>query len=175
MDWRVGLALCFGVVLAGCYRDSDDFHTKVAAKMCSYNARGPDRPFLDYTEPVVDTTSEPSDPLDFSPPEYQPYSGPWCEDAVISNLERCDASCEYSPRKARRCLRKINRALRDGTYNDSELAVCDRVYSCGNVTSETSQSCRISTQSCAVGGEGSPVALTMLLLAGGWARRRRRR
>lgn len=154
--------------LASCYRDSDDFNRKAAAKICAYNARGPSEPFLNYADPMEDDT------FVITFPEYHPYGPPACEDDVIDNLDRCSATCDYSPRKARRCLRKLNRALRDGSYEESELAVCDRVYSCEGTPRETSRACRISTQSCAVGGRGSPYALMGLLLAGVWGRRRRR-
>lgn len=170
MDWRLGGLLLFGLVWAGCYRESDDFNVKVAAKMCAYNAQDPDRPFLDHTQPIVDEF-DPNAVL--APLEYEPYGGAACEDAVIANLDQCSESCSYSARKARRCLRTINRALRSGNYNGGPHRVCDRVYTCENQTRETHDTCRITTESCSVGGRRSPVVVALLMLAGLWARRRR--
>lgn len=145
----------------GCYRDSDDFNAKAASYMCRYNDRDPDSPFLDHTR-----TDENGDP--------PPYEGPWCEEAVTENLGQCSEQCDYSPRKARRCLRRLRRAVKKKSYDESLFAVCERVYECPDETEiEDYDACRITTESCSVSNAPLPVGFAVLALMGLWARRRR--
>ena len=169
MRFRVGILAFAMLATSACYRDSDDFNAKAAERMCRYNAGNPDNPFLDFTTPI-DGTATPADPF----PDHEEYGGAFCEEDVIDNLDRCSANCDYSPRKARRCLRKLRRAVKDGSFEDSALSVCNRVYTCGEVSDTVQASCQITTENCSVGGRGSPWALMLLLVAGGWSRRRRR-
>ncbi len=157
----LGILVCAG----GCYRDSDDFNAKAARYMCEYNEQAPADPFLDRTDPL--TERNPGEQR-----EFRPYGGPSCEQDVVDNLATCSASCDYSPRKARRCLRKLKRGLRSGTYNDSEYAVCERVYECPDEVGD--QACAITTRGCAIGAPASP-ALATLFFVGLWVRRRRAR
>ena len=166
MDSRaLGLGVAAMLCVSGCYRDSDDFNAKAADYICRYNDQDPDRPFLDHTPGLGDS-------LGVDP---EPYSGPYCEDAVASDLTSCADACEYSARKARRCLRKLRRGVRRESYNESALSVCERVYTCPDAASvETYRSCRITTRGCAVGGRSGGTPLALLLFAGLFFRRRRR-
>ena len=170
----VGLLALAGLSLGGCYRDSDDFNAKAAESMCRYNDKVPSDPFLDRTMPIEEGEDASLEPA-WRDLGFQPYSGPYCEDAVVSNLSMCAASCEYSPRKARRCLRKLRRGVEKDRLNDTSLSVCDRVYECSSeVPAETVDACRITTQTCSVGGQPPPPFLALLLAVGLSARRRRR-
>lgn len=168
MVWqKIGLVGLMAAGLAGCYRDSDDFNAKAAEHICRYNDGDPDEPFLDRTEPTEDNSAT-------TDPQFQSYNGPYCEDAVEANLSSCSSHCDYSPRKARRCLRKLRRAVRRESYTESELAVCDRVYDCDeDVSSGVSAQCHITTQNCAVGENPPPPVLFALGFLGLWVRRRR--
>lgn len=161
--WRIALAVALPALsLGGCYRDSDDFNEKAASYICRYNDKDPDEPFLDYTR-----TDEEGQP--------QPYEGPWCEDAVRDNLSTCAQTCDYTPRKARRCLRQLKRALRKGTYDQTLPTACDWVYDCpSDAPRSVEQRCLISNRSCSTGGGGLPLGFAMLGLLGLWTRRRSR-
>jgi len=158
----VGLALF--LLVGGCVRDPDDFNAKAAGHICAYNDENPDSPFLDRTTP-----SEDSPTVDVESP-FAPYGGPTCERDVADNLDVCHATCDYSPRKGRRCLRKLDRAVRKGEYDEGSLAVCGRVYECPE-DADRPPECAISTRSCAVGGPASPT-LAALFFIGVWGRRR---
>ncbi len=168
MSWReIGIVVAMAAGLCGCYRDADEFNAKAAGYVCEYNAGGPAEPFLDRTAPI-------EDPPATSDARFEAYGGPNCEGEVEDNLSSCSARCEYSPRKARRCLRKLKRALRRGSYNDSDRAVCDRVYECDEDTEvDISAQCHITTQNCAVGDQPPPPVLLALGFLGLWVRRRR--
>lgn len=167
MDWReVGVLVGIAAGLSGCYRDSDDFNAQAAEYICQYNDDDRSEPFLDRTEPLDDPQS--------STPDYEAFNGPYCEAKVEENLASCSAECDYSPRKARRCLRKLKRGVRRDRYNDSNYAVCDRVYDCdADASGDVLSQCRITTQTCAVGEHPPPPAFLALACLGLWVRRRR--
>lgn len=193
MSWRqLGLVFGIGCLATACYRDADKFNAKAAESICRYNAGNPDAPFLDHTAPINDPNDD-QPPTDTVPrakptrqttptesalagpmPPYEPYSGAYCEETVEANLTTCSDRCDYSPRKARRCLRKLNRGIRNDGYNTAAWDVCDRVYQCSEDTPrDVRAKCRITTQSCAVGGQAPPVVFFALGMLGLWVRRRR--
>ncbi len=175
MGPRVGVLILVGACVGGCYRDSDDFNAQAAESMCRYNDKIPPDPFLDRTMPIEDGDAA-SLEHGWEGLDFQPYSGPYCEDAVVSNLSTCAASCEYSARKARRCVRKLRRGVEKDRLNDTSLSVCDRVYECSSeVPAVTVDACRITTENCSVGAQNSPPPLLLLLFAAGVRARRRRR
>ncbi len=161
----VGLA-----AMSGCINEPDEFNEKAAELICDYNASDPPQPFLDRTRPLEGLDDD--DPDSFVP--YGEGGGGSCENQVRTNLDACAAECTIDPRLARRCVRKLRRAVRRGQYSESAATVCERVYECGSVegVSNVRDQCLITTSpGCSTGG-GAPSGLALLLL-GLFVRRRR--
>ncbi|MEM6291063.1 MAG: hypothetical protein AAGA54_07350 [Myxococcota bacterium] len=171
----VGGAALAVLAAGGCVNEASEFNAEAAERVCAYNERDPERPFLDRTReiPTAPDPFDQTDPLEGlgENPDYEPYGGPTREADVVRNLDRCNTRCTFSPRKGRRCLRALRRALRRDEYKDRAFAVCERVYSCpGNVKEPE---CRITTfNGCAVGSRQAPVSLLLLALVGMLRRRR---
>ncbi len=173
----LSMTLSMTLLGSGCYSDTDAFNSKAADYICAYNAQDPDEPFLDHTSPQQSCgfDEDPDAEQDCQPSgEHRAFKGDECEVEVMTNLDACASECEYSPRKARRCLRVLRRSVWFNNYRESLDPVCDRVYTCDEDEPKPDV-CRITTSNCAVGGAPSPsIFLLMVVGVGGWTRRRLR-
>lgn len=142
----------------GCLFQEDEFVTEYAAEVCRLVREcGRELRLPGESEPLPSTSA--------------------CEDRIEAHYASCTAGCDYIPRKARRCLRR----LRDnecnnpsGTVDDETIPiVCNDVFrECQD--DEQAQMCR-APSGCSIGdprGSGSVLALGLLVLGLG-ARRRR--
>ena len=171
----VGAAVLAALTIAACVNEEDEFNAEAAERICAYNGNDPERPFLDRTREIETDPDpfNPQQPLDGigEPGAFAPYGGPDCEGDVERNLNACNARCTFNARKARRCLRVLNRSLRRGEYPERTFAVCERVYRCPDDVLEPE--CRITTSNgCTTDPGSAPTALMVLALIGLFRRRR---
>lgn len=155
------------LVVSGCYRNEDRYHERAAELVCDYNAKTPNNPIVDRTaalDPPVDLDG------DGDAEEYAPYGGEFCQDDVIENLQTCSAECSYDNTMARRCVRRLRKAVRSGEFGAGVYDACNSVYACEEVS--TMQRCNLTTDECSVVPDRPPSLALLSLFVLGLVRRR---
>lgn len=163
------LVLCFPLVFACRMQDPEDFNQQAAELVCRYNE---------------ECIHEPGDPVDdvLNDDAFQYGDGPACEPDFLEAHEDCPIQCEYDRRQAVKCLRNLEKMIKNCDITENKMNPCQDVFNCHDSQDQglidrcgfevTSETCLCTTDASRTGDFGLLAFFGAGLLG---LRRRRRR